>query len=73
MELTISAENNTGMVVAELVMRGPAFDINSVMAQFKVLVAPTDSNKFKLSVFGLLTQHRKNITSLNEIAAVKQE
>ena len=54
MEMTLRAKNKTGADVAMLTMTGPHFDINSVLGQFKVLVAPSDADKFEAQIVGLL-------------------
>ena len=61
MELTIKAKNKAGTEVAVLTMTVPMLDVNSVMSQFKVLVAPTDADNYEMAVQGLLTPHRKNM------------
>ena len=60
MELTIKAKNKAGTAVAVLTMTVPMLDVNSVMSQFKVLVAPTDADNYEMACLGLLTPHRKN-------------
>jgi len=60
MELKITARNKSGAEVAALTMTVPMLDVNSVMSQFKVLVAPTDADSYEMAVQGLLTPHRKN-------------
>ena len=60
MELKITARNKSGAEVAALTMTVPMLDVNSVMSQFKVLVAPTDADNYEMAVQGLLTPHRKN-------------
>jgi hypothetical protein len=60
MELKIFARNKSGAEVAALTMTVPMLDVNSVMSQFKVLVAPTDADNYEMAVQGLLTPHRKN-------------
>jgi len=60
MELKIFARNKSGTEVAALTMTVPMLDVNSVMSQFKVLVAPTDADNYEMAVQGLLTPHRKN-------------
>ena len=60
MELKIFARNKAGTEVAALTMTVPMLDVNSVMSQFKVLVAPTDADNYEMAVQGLLTPHRKN-------------
>jgi len=64
MELKITAKNKSGTEVAALTMTVPMLDVNSVMSQFKVLVAPTDADSYEMAVQGLLTPHRRN-TSLD--------
>jgi hypothetical protein len=61
MELKIFARNKSGGEVAALTMTVPMLDVNSVMSQFKVLVAPTDADNYEMAVQGLLTPHRKNM------------
>lgn len=59
MEIALRAKNKTGAVVTSLTMTGPWFDVNSVLSQFKVLVAPSDAELFEAEMVGVLRPGNK--------------
>jgi hypothetical protein len=54
MEITIRATNSSGLEVAKLTVTGIWIDTNSILSQFKVMLAPSDANAFEALVSGIL-------------------